>query len=111
MKTTLGSVLFRDYEPPRDGFAITKLSGVDAVFIGKENLGELGGCDTLGSLFGSTRNVYDLHCTAGGFLGRFRGKHVGELLHRRTRPRRICVDTAVSSMERRRWYCAQRLVP
>jgi Asp-tRNA(Asn)/Glu-tRNA(Gln) amidotransferase A subunit family amidase len=69
MKTTLGSVLFRDYQPEREGFAIAKLRAAGAIFLGKATLGELGGGDTHGSLFGSTRNVYDLARTAGGSSG------------------------------------------
>jgi amidase len=69
MKTTLGSVLFRDYQPEREGFAIAKLRAAGAIFLGKATLGELGGGDTHGSLFGSTRNVYDLERTAGGSSG------------------------------------------
>jgi amidase len=69
MKTTLGSVLFRDYQPERDGFAIARLRAAGAIFLGKATLGELGGGDTHGSLFGSTRNVYDLERTAGGSSG------------------------------------------
>ena len=69
LKTTLGSVLFRDYEPGSEGFAIAKLRAAGAIFLGKSTLGELGGGDTHGSLFGSTRNVYDLARTAGGSSG------------------------------------------
>lgn len=69
MATTLGSVLFRDYMPQRDAFVIAKLRQAGAVFLGKATLGELGGGDTHGSLFGSTRNVYDLERTAGGSSG------------------------------------------
>ncbi len=69
MKTTLGSVLFRDYEPGTEGFAVAKLRAAGAIFLGKSTLGELGGGDTHGSLFGSTRNVYDLARTAGGSSG------------------------------------------
>jgi Asp-tRNA(Asn)/Glu-tRNA(Gln) amidotransferase A subunit family amidase len=69
MPTTLGSVLFRDYMPDRDAFVVAKLKQAGAVFIGKATLGELGGGDTHGSLFGSTRNPYDLERTAGGSSG------------------------------------------
>lgn len=69
MPTTLGSVLFKDYEPGREGFVIKKLRDAGAIFLGKVTLGELGGGDTHGSLFGSTRNVYDLERTAGGSSG------------------------------------------
>ena len=69
LPTTLGSVLFKDYEPGREGFVIKKLRDAGAIFLGKVTLGELGGGDTHGSLFGSTRNVYDLERTAGGSSG------------------------------------------
>lgn len=69
MPTTMGSVLFKDHQPDRDGFVVAKLKKAGAIFIGKATLGELGAGDTHGSLFGSTRNVYDLERTAGGSSG------------------------------------------
>jgi amidase len=69
MPTTLGSVLFKDYYPQRDAFAVEKLKRAGAVILAKATLGELGGGDTHGSLFGSTRNPYDLERTAGGSSG------------------------------------------
>jgi Asp-tRNA(Asn)/Glu-tRNA(Gln) amidotransferase A subunit family amidase len=69
MPTTLGSMLFKDYRPDRDCFVAAKMKAAGAIFIGKTTLGELGGGDTHGSLFGSTRNVYDLERTAGGSSG------------------------------------------
>ena len=69
MPTTLGSLLFKDYMPRRDSFVAAKLKKAGAIFLGKVTLGELGGGDTHGSLFGSTRNVYDLERTAGGSSG------------------------------------------
>ena len=69
LPTTLGSVLFKDYMPDRDCFVAAKLKKAGVIFIGKATLGELGGGDTHGSLFGSTRNVYDLERTAGGSSG------------------------------------------
>jgi amidase len=69
MATTLGSALFKDYMPERDCFVVSRLKAAGAIFLGKATLGELGGGDTHGSLFGSTRNVYDLERTAGGSSG------------------------------------------
>ena len=69
MPTTLGSLMFKDYVPDDDCFVAAKLKAAGAIFIGKTTLGELGGGDTHGSLFGSTRNVYDLERTAGGSSG------------------------------------------
>jgi len=69
MPTTLGSALFKDYMPERDCFVVSELKKAGVIFLGKATLGELGGGDTHGSLFGSTRNVYDLERTAGGSSG------------------------------------------
>ena len=69
MPTTLGSVLFKDHMPKRDAFVVARLKKAGAIFVGKATLGELGAGDTHGSLFGSTRNVYDLERTAGGSSG------------------------------------------
>jgi amidase len=67
--TTLGSALFKDYVPDRDCFVASKLKKAGVIFLAKATLGELGGGDTHGSLFGSTRNVFDLERTAGGSSG------------------------------------------
>ncbi|MGE3245629.1 MAG: amidase [Beijerinckiaceae bacterium] len=69
MPTTMGSVLFREHMPDRDCFVAAKLKAAGAIFIAKTTLGELGAGDTHGSLFGSTRCVYDLERTAGGSSG------------------------------------------
>ncbi|MPZ76072.1 MAG: amidase [Deltaproteobacteria bacterium] len=69
MPTTLGSLLFKDYYPDRDSFVAEKLKKAGAVILAKATLGELGGGDTHGSLFGSTRNPYDTQRTVGGSSG------------------------------------------
>jgi Asp-tRNA(Asn)/Glu-tRNA(Gln) amidotransferase A subunit family amidase len=69
MPTTLGSLLFKEYYPDRDAFVTEKLRKAGAIILAKGTLGELGGGDTHGSLFGSTRNPYDLERTAGGSSG------------------------------------------
>ena len=69
MPTTMGSVLFRDHHPGRDCFVASRLRQAGAILIAKSTLGEMGAGDTHGSLFGSTRNVYDLDRTAGGSSG------------------------------------------
>lgn len=69
MPTTLGSVLFKDYYPDRDAFVVARLKAAGAIILAKATLGELGGGDTHGSLFGSTKNPYDLERTAGGSSG------------------------------------------
>jgi amidase len=69
MPTTLGSLVFKNYCPDRDSFVADKLRQAGAVILGKATLGELGGGDTHGSLFGSTRNPYDPERTVGGSSG------------------------------------------
>jgi Asp-tRNA(Asn)/Glu-tRNA(Gln) amidotransferase A subunit family amidase len=69
MPTTLGSVLFSDFFPDRDAFVGEKLKRAGAIILAKATLGELGQGDTHGSLFGSTRNPYDLERTVGGSSG------------------------------------------
>src|SRR5437870_9201881 len=66
MPTTLGSVLFKNYYPDKDAFVVEKLKNARAIILGKTTLGEIGGGDTHGSLFGSTRNPYALDRTVGG---------------------------------------------
>jgi amidase len=69
MPTTLGSILFRNYHPDRDAFVAEKLRKAGAIILAKATLGELGGGDTFGSLFGATRNPFALDRTVGGSSG------------------------------------------
>jgi len=69
MPTTMGSVLFEGHMPGRDCTVAARLKKAGAIFLGKSTLGEMGAGDTHGSLFGSTRCVYDLERTAGGSSG------------------------------------------
>jgi Asp-tRNA(Asn)/Glu-tRNA(Gln) amidotransferase A subunit family amidase len=69
MATTLGSILFKDHFPAADAFVIEKLRQAGAVILAKATLAELAAGDTHGSLFGSTRNPYDLERTPGGSSG------------------------------------------
>src|ERR1700726_4426594 len=69
MATTLGTVVFKDYRPPKDAFVIDKLRKAGAIILGKATLSEFAAGDTYGSLFGVTRNPYDLERTAGGSSG------------------------------------------
>jgi amidase len=69
MPTTLGTVVFRDYRPPRDAFVVDKLRKAGAIILGKTTLSEFAAGDTYGSMFGITRNPYDLERTVGGSSG------------------------------------------
>ncbi len=67
--TTLGSVVMKNNVPVRDSFVVEKLKKAGAIMLAKVTLGEMGGGDTFGSLFGETRNPYDLERTVGGSSG------------------------------------------
>ncbi len=69
MPTTLGTVVFKDYRPPEDAFVVAKLRKAGAIILGKTTLSEFAAGDTYGSLFGATRNPYDLERTVGGSSG------------------------------------------
>src|SRR5262245_45889916 len=69
MPTTLGTVVFKDYMPPEDAFVIDKLRKAGAIILGKSTLSEFAAGDTYGSMFGVTRNPYDLERTVGGSSG------------------------------------------
>jgi Asp-tRNA(Asn)/Glu-tRNA(Gln) amidotransferase A subunit family amidase len=69
MPTTLGSIVLKDYYPDHEAFAVEKLREAGAIILAKATLGAWGGGDTHGSLFGSTRNPYDLERTVGGSSG------------------------------------------
>src|SRR2546425_4700757 len=69
MPTTQGTLVFKDYRPPRDAFAIAQVRKVGAIILGKSTLSEFAAGDTYGSMFGVTRNPYDLERTVGGSSG------------------------------------------
>ena len=69
LPTTLGSVVMKDYVPQLDAGGVSRARKAGAIVLAKMTLGEMGGGDTYGSLFGVTRNPYDLERTAGGSSG------------------------------------------
>jgi amidase len=69
MPTTLGTLVFKDYRPPKDAFVIDRLRSAGAIILGKTTLSEFAAGDTYGSMFGVTRNPYDPTRTAGGSSG------------------------------------------
>src|SRR5713226_5821493 len=69
MPTTLGTLVFKDYRPVRDAFVIERLKKAGAIILGKTTLSEYAAGDTFGSMFGVSRNPYDLERTVGGSSG------------------------------------------
>ena len=69
LPTTMGTVVFKDYKPTRDAFVVERLRKAGAIILGKTTLSEFAIGDTYGSMFGVTRNPYDLERTVGGSSG------------------------------------------
>ena len=69
MPTTLGTVVLKDYRPSRDAFVVDRLKKAGAIILGKTTLSEFARGDTYGSMFGVTRNPYDVERTVGGSSG------------------------------------------
>ena len=70
IRTTRGSLFFRDEIPMRDALIVTRIRAAGAITCGKTNTPELGaGSQTFNSVFGATRNPYDLAKTCGGSSG------------------------------------------
>ncbi|MBF3271187.1 amidase, partial [Pseudomonas aeruginosa] len=70
IRTTLGSPLYRDYIPERDGIMVERIRAAGAILIGKTNTPEFGlGSQTYNPLFGATACAYDERLSAGGSSG------------------------------------------
>ncbi|QVQ29801.1 amidase [Achromobacter deleyi] len=70
LRTTYGSPLYRDFVPDRDSLIVSRERAAGAITLGKTNLPEFGaGSQTFNTVFGATRNPYDLRMTAGGSSG------------------------------------------
>src|SRR5262245_39131893 len=69
MPKTLGTLLVKDYHPTRDAFVVERLKKAGAIILGKTTLSEYAAGDTFGSMFGVSRNPYDLERTVGGSSG------------------------------------------
>lgn len=70
IRTTYGSPLFRDHIPGQDALIVERIKRAGAITIGKTNTPEFGaGSQTFNSVFGATRNPYDLTKTCGGSSG------------------------------------------
>jgi len=70
IRTTFGSPLYRDNVPAADELIIERLHRAGAITVGKTNTPEFGsGSQTFNTVFGATRNPYDLTKTCGGSSG------------------------------------------
>jgi len=70
IRTTSGSIVFKDFVPEEDGLIVERLKKAGAITIGKTNTPEFGaGSQTYNEVFGETLNPYDLSKTCGGSSG------------------------------------------
>jgi amidase len=70
IRTTRGSLFYRDHVPTKDALIVTRIRGAGAITVGKTNTPEFGaGSQTFNSVFGATRNPYDPTRTCGGSSG------------------------------------------
>ena len=70
IRTTRGSPFYRDNVPTRDALIVSRIRAAGAVTLGKTNTPEFGaGSQTFNTVFGATRNPYDLSKTCGGSSG------------------------------------------
>ena len=70
IRTTRGSPFYRDNVPSRDALIVTRMRAAGAITVGKTNTPEFGaGSQTFNTVFGATRNPYDVTKTCGGSSG------------------------------------------
>ena len=70
IRTTFGSLLYKDYIPAADDLIVERLRHAGAITIGKTNTPEFGaGSHTFNKVFGATHNPYDVTKTCGGSSG------------------------------------------
>jgi len=70
IRTTYGSPIYRDHVPAHDALVVSRMRAAGAITVGKTNTPEFGaGSQTFNTVFGATRNPYDLTKTCGGSSG------------------------------------------
>jgi amidase len=70
IRTTFGSLIFKDFVPKEDAIIVERIKRAGAITVGKTNTPEFGaGSQTFNRVFGATKNPYDLTKTCGGSSG------------------------------------------
>jgi amidase len=70
VRTTFGSLVYRDFVPDQDALIVERLKKAGAISVGKTNSPEFGaGSQTFNKVFGETLNPYDPTRTCGGSSG------------------------------------------
>lgn len=69
LPTTFGSPIFADCVAPRSDLVVRNLETSGGIVLAKSNVPEFAGSNTFNSVYGATRNPWDLRMTAGGSSG------------------------------------------
>ena len=70
LRTTYGSTIYADHVPTEDALVVRRLKAAGAIVLGKTNTPEFGaGANTFNTVFGATRNPWNLALTCGGSSG------------------------------------------
>jgi amidase len=70
IRTTFGSLIFKDNVPTQDAILVERMKAAGAITVGKTNTPEFGaGSQTFNRVFGATKNPYDVTKTCGGSSG------------------------------------------
>jgi amidase len=70
IRTTRGSLVYKDHVPSADALIVERLNAAGAITLGKTNTPEFGaGSQTFNAVFGATLNPYDTTKTCGGSSG------------------------------------------
>jgi amidase len=70
VRTTFGSLVYKDFVPDRDALIVERLGEAGTIAVGKTNTPEFGaGSQTFNEVFGETLNPYDTTKTCGGSSG------------------------------------------
>jgi amidase len=70
IRTTWGSLIYKDYVPDADDLVVQRLKAAGAIVVGKTNTPEFGaGGNTFNAVFGATRNPWNPVLTCGGSSG------------------------------------------
>ncbi|MBI4312293.1 MAG: amidase [Chloroflexi bacterium] len=70
IRTTHGSLLYKDFVPQTDDIVVARIRDAGAIILGKTNTPEFGHSGTTENLLGDDcRNPWDIACTSGGSSG------------------------------------------
>jgi amidase len=70
LRTTFGSPIHAHFVPREDDLHVARIRAAGAIIIGKTNVPEWGfGSQTYNSVFGATKNAFDVSLTSGGSSG------------------------------------------